>query len=79
MTNNGDYTIVNTDTLIPLEKVFPEHLKNLTRMILKDKIMAAAIIADQKTRIVLDGSHRYAFLLQQGYQKAPVIYVDYDD
>ena len=41
--------------------------------------MLKPIIVDNKYNIVLDGSHRYAFLLKYGYKKAPVIKVDYTD
>lgn len=63
----------------PLEKVLPNHLANIEKMILKDDIMFKPLIVDNKYNIVLDGSHRYAFLLKFGYKKAPVIKVDYDD
>lgn len=63
----------------PLEKVLPNHLANIEKMILRDGIMYKPLIVDKKFNIVLDGSHRYAFLLKFGYKKAPVIKVDYDD
>ena len=31
-----------------------------------------AIIADKKSGIVLDGSHRYIFFLMNGYEEVPV-------
>ena len=65
--------------LKPLEKVLPNHLANIENMILKDGLMLKPIIVDNKYNIVLDGSHRYAFLLKYGYKKAPVIKVDYND
>lgn len=71
--------LVELEKLKPLEKVFPNHLKNLTAMILDSKIIQSSIIADKKTGIVLDGSHRYVFFLQNGYKYAPVRYVDYDN
>lgn len=63
----------------PLEKVLPNHLANIESMILEDGLMFKPLIIDKKYNIVLDGSHRYAFLLKFGYKKAPVIKVDYDD
>ena len=73
------YEIVNIELLKPLEKVFPNHLKNLSRLIIESKIVETPIIADQKTGIVLDGSHRYVFFLQHGYKKVPVKFVNYND
>jgi nicotinamide mononucleotide adenylyltransferase len=72
-----EYTVVSINVLKPLEKVFPVHLKNLEAMIDKDGFMLKAIIADKKTGIVLDGSHRYVYLLKNGYKEAPVRFVDY--
>ena len=37
------------------------------------------IIVDNVTGAVLDGSHRYAFLLKHGYRKAPALLVDYSN
>lgn len=65
--------------LRPLEKVFPRHLKNLSGMIEKDKIIKCPIIADRNTGIVLDGSHRYVFFLMKGYKTVPVKFVDYNN
>ena len=48
-------------------------------MILKTNIMNRPLIIDKKYKIVLDGSHRYAFLYSQGYKLAPVIEVDYEN
>ena len=73
------FEIAPVSKLRPLELVFPTHLKNLSKMILKDKIIKSPILADKKTGIVLDGSHRYVFFLKYGYKTAPVKFVDYDD
>jgi nicotinamide mononucleotide adenylyltransferase len=73
------YEIVSIDKLKPLEKVFPTHLKNLEAMIDSDGFLLKAIIADVKTGTVLDGSHRYAYLLKKGFKEAPVYWADYDD
>ncbi len=70
---------IEVSKLKPLEKVLPHHLENIENMILKDGIILKPIIIDNKYNIVLDGSHRYAFLLKFGYKKAPVIKVDYGD
>ena len=73
------YEIISIDKLIPLEKVFPTHLKNLEEMIDKDGFILKAIIADRKRGIILDGSHRYVYFLKKGYLEAPVYFVDYED
>lgn len=67
--------IVPISELKPLEKVFESHLTNLKEMI--GNTMLKPLIIDEKTGIILDGSHRYAFLYGEGYLKAPVLKVDY--
>lgn len=76
---NLDITIVDISQLTPLEKVFPGHLRNLKDMIHERGAMTTPIIADKNTGTILDGSHRYAFLVMEGYQSAPVVWVNYND
>lgn len=71
------YEIVPIDKLIPLEKVFFTHFKNLEKIIDKDGFILKAIIVDKKNGIVLDGSHRYVYFLKNGYKTVPVYRVDY--
>ena len=71
--------IVPITVLRPLEMVFPSHLENLGEMIQSSGVVTSPIIADKKTGIVVDGSHRYIFFLSQGYKKVPVKFVDYLD
>ena len=71
--------IIDIDHLKPLELVFPNHLKNLSSMLFKSELIESPIIADRETGIVLDGSHRYIFFLQNGYKKVPVVFVNYND
>ncbi|WP_077928372.1 ParB N-terminal domain-containing protein [Wohlfahrtiimonas populi] len=65
--------------LKPLEKVLPSHLDNIEKMLFKDGEMRRPLIIDEKYNVVLDGSHRYAFLVKYGFKYAPVISVQYDD
>lgn len=71
--------VVEITRLKPLELVFPNHLNNLSKMMLDSGVIESPIIADRETGIVLDGSHRFIFFLKEGYKFAPVIYVDYSD
>lgn len=73
------YEIVSINKLLPLEKVFPTHLKNLEKMIDDDGFMLKALIIDKKTGTILDGSHRYIYLLKRGFKEAPVFIIDYDN
>src|SRR3989338_3043577 len=79
MIYNKEFEIAPVSILKPLELVFPMHLKNLSEMIFRDKVIKSPILADKKAGIVLDGSHRYIFFLKYGYKTAPVKFVDYDD
>jgi hypothetical protein len=72
------YELIETKKIRGLEYVFPHHLKNLTNMILKAGYMTTPLIITEEHNIVLDGSHRHIFLLQQGYKYAPVCFVDYN-
>ena len=74
---NLNKKIIPISKILPLEKVFKKHLDNVSKMILKTNTMNRPLIIDKKYKIVLDGSHRYAFLYNQGYKLAPVIEVDY--
>ncbi len=71
--------LVPIDQLRPLEQVLPTHLSNIADMVEKDGFIKKPLIVDRKYNIVLDGSHRYAYLLQEGYLEAPVLYVNYED
>jgi hypothetical protein len=71
--------IIPITKLKPLELVFPFHLKNLGDMITASQNITSPILADKDTGIVLDGSHRYAYLYGEGYELAPVEWVDYKD
>ncbi len=71
--------IVDINLLKPLELVFPNHLNNLAKMLFNSGIVESPIIADEITGIVLDGSHRYIYFLQNGYKTVPVKYVNYLD
>ncbi len=70
--------LIDINLLKPLELVFDIHFNNLEKMILEDGYIIKPIIADRKTGTILDGSHRYAFLVKHGYLKAPVNFVDYN-
>lgn len=71
--------VVEIETLKPLERVLPTHLLNIAKMIGRDGEVRKPLIVDRRNGIVLDGSHRYAYLMQEGYRLAPVVLVDYED
>ncbi len=76
---NIQMELVEITKLRPLEKVLPSHLQNIRTMIENDQVVQKPLIVDKEDMIVLDGSHRYAYLYGAGYKYAPVILIDYDD
>lgn len=74
----SDLELVPMSSLRPLERVLPSHFANLEEMIFKDGFINKPLLIDSRHNIVLDGSHRYAFLLKYGFELAPVIKVNYD-
>lgn len=73
------YELVPIEKLRPVEHVFAHHLKNLTEMIYRDGVMKFPLIVEKEHGIVLDGSHRYIFLLHESFKLVPVIYVNYNN
>jgi cytidyltransferase-like protein len=65
--------------LKPLEMVFASHLQNLSSMIEKSKSVDKPLIVDINSKVILDGSHRFAYLKSIGCRFAPVLFVDYKD
>ncbi|GAG88772.1 unnamed protein product, partial [marine sediment metagenome] len=70
---------IKTKDIRPLEMVFPNHYENLKKMIYDTGYIKYALIIENKHNIVLDGSNRHLFLALEGFEYAPVHYVDYSD
>ncbi|NQU87009.1 MAG: hypothetical protein HQ541_14730 [Mariniphaga sp.] len=73
------FNLIKIEELKPLEMVFPNHLDNLSKMILESNVIQTPIIADTNTGVILDGSHRYVFFRKYGFINVPVKLVDYND
>lgn len=69
--------LVRLSLLKPIEKVMPTHLQYIKNQIEQTGYINKPLIIDKKNHIILDGSHRYAYLRSHGYTYAPVIIVDY--
>ena len=68
--------LVPIDELKPHEKGSPVYLELLKQEILRDGVLRYPIIADEKTRVILDGMHRWLVLKNLGYILIPAILVD---
>jgi len=69
-------TLLQVDQLKPHEKGSPLYLELLRKEILNDGMLKYPIIADEKTRVILDGMHRWLALKSLGYELIPVILID---
>ncbi|MGB8781271.1 MAG: ParB N-terminal domain-containing protein [Candidatus Bathyarchaeia archaeon] len=67
---------MQVDELRPHEKGSPVYLELLRREILRDGMLRYPIVADEKTRVILDGMHRWLALKSIGYKSIPVLLVD---
>lgn len=65
------------DFLKPHEEHLRERVKEVRDSILKEKILRKPLIADERTGVILDGTHRYQALREIGVSRIPVVYVDY--
>ncbi|MGQ9565953.1 MAG: hypothetical protein ACUVT5_05345 [Candidatus Bathyarchaeales archaeon] len=64
------------DELKPHEKGSPLYLELLKQEILRDGMLKYPIIVDEKSRVILDGMHRWLALKDLGYSRIPVILVN---
>lgn len=69
-------TLLQIDKLKPHEKGSPLYLELLKNEILKDGVLKYPIIADEKTKVILDGMHRWLALKSLGYKQIPVILIE---
>lgn len=61
------------EELRPHERGSPLYLELLKRELIRDGVLRHPIIADEETRIILDGMHRWLALMSLGYTRIPVL------
>ncbi len=66
-----------TKSLHPHEKIRPSRLKELSKEILDEGVLRRPLVVDRKTRVILDGHHRYRILQLLGVEIIPVLLVEY--
>lgn len=69
--------LIPTRLLLAHEETVPARVEELVRVLRRDGLVRLAIVADAKTRVVLDGHHRLAALKVLGCKRVPVLLVDY--
>ncbi|HLC11315.1 MAG: hypothetical protein AUI93_07030 [Crenarchaeota archaeon 13_1_40CM_3_52_10] len=72
-------TLKKTSDLNPHEETVAEDLKRLVDALKENPVLRHPIIADMRTGIVLDGTHRLAAIKQLKCNFIPSALVDYDD
>jgi hypothetical protein len=72
-------TLRKTTDLMPHEETVAEDLKKLVDALRENPVLRHPIIADRRTGIVLDGTHRLAAIKQLNCNFIPSALVDYDD
>jgi hypothetical protein len=72
-------TLKKTSDLKPHEETVAEDLKGLVKALRDNPVLRHPIIADRRTGIVLDGTHRLAAIKQLKCNFIPSAIVDYDD
>jgi hypothetical protein len=72
-------TLRKTSDLKPHEETVAEDLKKLVNALRENPVLRHPIIADRRTGIVLDGTHRLAAIKELKCSFIPSALVDYDD
>lgn len=71
--------IVPIGSLHEHERVIPERLAKVVEIITREQCVDVPVVVDEKSRVILDGHHRYNTLKQMGAKKIPALLIDYFD
>jgi hypothetical protein len=69
--------IIDINSLIPHEHIDEDNLEKVKNNIEVEKIIKKPILVDKKSKVILDGHHRYNSLKLLGCSKIPVLLVNY--
>ena len=70
---------LNIDSLFPHEKIISKKSSTLTNFLksFDNYIIISSIVCCSKSKVIIDGHHRYFTLKKLGFNKIPVTQIDY--
>lgn len=71
--------IVPIDSLHQHEQIIPERLAKVVEIVTREQCVDVPVVVDEKSRVILDGHHRFNALKQLGAKKVPALLIDYFD
>ena len=73
----GKYKLMSLNSLLPHEEVETNSLSTLEDKIKSDQIFTTPIIVDKKSRLIIDGHHRFHAIKRLGLSKILAFEVNY--
>jgi len=73
------YALLSAHELKAHEQVEAAAVSELARAIREQGVVERPVVVDEKTRVILDGHHRFAALTQLACVRIPCYLVDYSD
>ena len=71
--------IVPIDSLHQHEQIIPERLAKVVDIMTRERCVDVPVVVDEKSRVILDGHHRYNALKSMGAKNVPTLLIDYFD
>ncbi|MBI4179147.1 ParB N-terminal domain-containing protein [bacterium] len=76
---NYKIEIVPADSLHQHEQIIPDRLAKVVDIITREQCVDIPVVVDDKSRVILDGHHRFNALIKLGAKKIPALLIDYLD
>ena len=73
----GKFKTAKISDLLPHEKINPIHVEKLKELIQHHEFFTKPIIIDQKTKLIVDGHHRFNAAMALGLSLVPVFEINY--
>ena len=75
----SNYKLIKINKLYPIENFIEKRKIIIRNKIIKEGYWTKPIIADKENNLIMDGHHRYQAAKDIGFDRVPVIQVDYRD